>query len=459
MRDAKDYFRKICNTLQLKTIHVLVSILNYRWGTFPKWAPKEQITTIQYSEILGSGSSIDIESVYLGWAHSERIWNEGKYFDSISIKKSILENLYASQEVGGERQIAPFLSVGWGAAVGHIGSLGAFVLGQKLGIVPSNLRHLPIRDENSAFWIKNLFQRDVGLAGSRFGFSIMENPSQWHLSERLAIIRTDTDFISLYEMHETVYRDSRILSKELNLTIDRDYETFAKLELQGLGLPEGAWFVGLHIREKSNPLDPRVANVETFYKSIFEIVERGGWVIRFGADSMKPLPFMEKVIDLNTNNEKNRKLHLYILAKSKFLLTTNSGPSVVAWALGTPVLQTNTLSIGRNILSSSRGSIFLPKKFLSATGNYCSFAQILESPEAYSETNLMEKHLRGFKLSDNSEIEIWSATKDMFNFLDTGKHVDKLSHKVNDIRRAHNAVGYGLIAPSFLGENESWFLN
>jgi len=459
MKIVRHYFGKILNRLQTKIIHLLVSVLNYKWGSPPRWAPKEQIATIKYSEILGNTSSIDIESMYKGWEYSERIWNEGRYFDSISIKKNILENLYASQEIGGERQIAPFMSVGWGAAIGHIGSLGAFVLGQKLNIVPPNLRHLPVRDENSAFWIKNLFQNDVGIVSSRFGFSILENPSQWHVSERLAMVRTDTNFISLYELHESVYKDSRVASKEIGLIIDRDYENFAKLELQNLGLPDGAWFVGLHIREKSNQLDPRVANVETFYESISEIVGRGGWVIRFGADSMRPLPFMENVIDLNTNSEKSRRLHLFILAKSKFLLTTNSGPSVVAWALGTPVLQTNTLSIGRNLLSSSNGSIYLPKKFVTNTGDYCSFAQILASQEAYSETDLREKHSQGFQLADNSEIEIFDATKDMFNFLDTGKHLDNLSEKVNDIRKAHNAVGYGLIAPSFLRENERWFLS
>ncbi len=459
MKIIGHYLNWTAKQVQKKVFFLVVSILNYKWGSLPKWAPKEQITTIKFSEILGSASSIDIQSMYLGWEHSERIWNEGRYFDSISAKKHILETLYASQEVNGVRQIAPFMSVGWGAAIGHIGSLGAFVLGQKLGVVPPNLRHLPVRDENSALWVKELFQEDVGLVSSRFGFSILENPSQWHISERLAIVRTDTDFISLYELHEAVYRDSRVISKEIGLKIHCEYESAAELELKKLGLPEGAWFVGLHIREKSNPLDPRVARVETFYKSISEVITRGGWVIRFGADEMKPLPFTENVIDLNTNEEKFRRLHLYILAKSEFLLTTNSGPSVVAWALGTPVLQTNTLSIGRNLLSSSNGSIYLPKKYLSVSGDYCSFAHILESQEAYSETDLREKHSRGFQLLDNSEVEIWEATRDMFYFLEQGKHLDDLNEQVNDIRKTHRAVGYGLIAPSFLAENENWFLN
>jgi putative glycosyltransferase (TIGR04372 family) len=271
-------------------------------------------------------------------------------------------------------------------------------------------------------------------------------------------VRTTEDFISLYELHESVYRNPNVFNQNAKLSISREYESRAIDAIGKLGLPEDAWFVGVHIREKPNSLDPRVAKLETFYDSIDEIVGRGGWIIRFGADKMQPLPFNEQVIDLNTNSEEFRKLHLFILARSKFLLTTNSGPSVVAWALGTPVLQTNTLSIGRNILSSSKGSLFLPKKYIDRSGRPCSFSQVLQSSEAYAETDLREKHLRGFQLLDNSAGEILDATKDMLHFVEHRNHDSRFINEVDEIRKEHNAVGYGLIAPSFLNKHENWFL-
>jgi putative glycosyltransferase (TIGR04372 family) len=449
---------KILNRLESFVTIALLSSLNFKWGSMPRRATRDQVTTIRHSEILGRFSSIDIDDAYREWERSERIWNEGKYFESVEIKKGLLHKLYAAQEIKGVQQTPPFLSVGWGAAIGHIGSLGAYVLGQKLGMIPSGVRNLPITNDYSAQLIENFLQDNVHLVATRVGFSILEHPSQWHLSERLAVVRTTEDFISLYELHESVYRNPNVFNQNAKLSISREYESRAIDAIGKLGLPEDAWFVGVHIREKPNSLDPRVAKLETFYDSIDEIVGRGGWIIRFGADKMQPLPFNEQVIDLNTNSEEFRKLHLFILARSKFLLTTNSGPSVVAWALGTPVLQTNTLSIGRNILSSSKGSLFLPKKYIDRSGRPCSFSQVLQSSEAYAETDLREKHLRGFQLLDNSAGEILDATKDMLHFVEHRNHDSRFINEVDEIRKEHNAVGYGLIAPSFLNKHENWFL-
>ena len=59
---------------------------------------------------------------------------------------------------------------------------------------------------------------------------------------------------------------------------------------------------------------------------------------------------------------------------------------------------------------------------------------------------------------DNSEEEILRATIDMFDYLKFGEHNIHLQKQVNEIRKSHGAVGYGTIAPSFLSQNEGWFL-
>ena len=141
-----------------------------------------------------------------------------------------------------------------------------------------------------------------------------------------------------------------------------------------------------------------------------------------------------------------------------FLLTTNSGPAVVAWSLGTPVLQTNTLAIARNILTASPGSIYLPKKYVSNGSRLNSFSEILGSLEGFAESTLKEKFNQGYQIIENSAYEIQQATLDMFRFLETGQHDQTLVPQVNDIRREHRAIGYGQIAPSFLSENANWFL-
>ena len=458
IRSLKHLLSRLKGKLGEIWFRALITLLNWKLGSRPRWATNEQIKTIRFSEVLGITSTIDIDRIYRKWRNADRIWDQGRYFDSVNMKREVLQYLYSVQDTGGEKQVAPFMSFGWGHAIGHIGSLGTFTLGQKLGIIPPIRRYLPVKDESSRYLIGNFLRQEVSLVNSRLGYLTLENPSQWHLSERLQMINTGTEFISLYEMHELVFRDTRVTDGKVSLSLEASYVEFAERQLRTLGLPSGAWFVGMHVREKPNPLDPRLAKVETFYAAVTEIVSRGGWVIRFGADKMNPLPFRENVIDLNTDSEQYKKLHLYIIAKSLFLLTTNSGPSVLAWTLGTPVLQTNTLSIARNILSSSKGSLFLPKKYRVSSDKPCSFSQIISSNEGYAETSLKEKHSLGYQLLDNSEEEILRATIDMFDYLKFGEHNIHLQKQVNEIRKSHGAVGYGTIAPSFLSQNEGWFL-
>lgn len=56
------------------------------------------------------------------------------------------------------------------------------------------------------------------------------------------------------------------------------------IALKELGLPDGAWFVGMHVREggfkqegESNYNRHRNSNLEDFYPAIKAITNRGGW--------------------------------------------------------------------------------------------------------------------------------------------------------------------------------------
>jgi hypothetical protein len=70
-------------------------------------------------------------------------------------------------------------------------------------------------------------------------------------------------------------------------------------------------------------------------------------------------------------------------------------PSGLAWAFGTPVVQTNSVAIGRNILTASKGTIALPKLW-KRNGQLMSYAQIVNSPEGHSGTNLRQKAKDGY---------------------------------------------------------------
>ena len=435
---------------------LIVTLANLVWGRKPKLAHMDEVKAFENSGLFASKLGLDLDWIYRQWADSEKIWNSGQYHKSVEIKRQLLEYVYEANRISSRRQVAPFMSPGWALAIGHLGSLGAFILGQRSGLIPSVKRWIPITTEENYSQLNKLIQDEIIPLQKKIDFLVVDHPSQWSVAEKLQIVNTNSGFLSLYEMHEQVYRTK---SKKLKLELNSDYLRISRQKLRKLGLPKDAWFVGFHIRENRHALDSRLVSIENFYTAIQEVTRTGGWVIRFGTGAMKNLPNMPNVIDLCSDTPETRNLHMFILGQCKFLLTSNSGPSVLAWSLGTPVLQTNTTSIGRNILTASEGSLYLPKKYRSISRRSFSFREILNSPEAYAETNLKEKFDNGYILEENNSEEILLATKEMLSTTKNREQFQNLEIKVNKIRDEAGAVGYGKIAPSFLVQNESWFFN
>ena len=403
-------------------------------------------------------NSVDLQDIYENWTESNRLWNMGRYKEFCALSKIYLNKIYLLKKISNINYVPPNLSYDWCSAFGHLGSLGTFLTAQNLGIVSKDKRSLPLFTNAQANQISIFFKDKLNVIKSTYRGSMLEHVSQWHISERLMMIKVPGDFISLYELHEKVYKSLANKNSQKFIRIDTDYEVIAGMNLHKLGLPSDAWFVGFHVRENKTPFDPRYASLESFIPSLREIVANGGWVVRFGTGIMQPLGLHRNIIDLNIDTPANRFLHPYIIANSKFLLTTNSGPSVMAWALGTPVLQTNTTSIGRNILTASKGSIYLPKIW-TYKGEKYSYARVVDSLEGYNETNLKEKDAAGFKLKENSDDEILEATKDILRSSTTCAQYSNNKERLRSIREDKNVVGYGEIAPSFLDKHQNWFFS
>lgn len=417
----------------------------------------DQLNFTKSSGIFGGIGVLDIHKIYQEWNYAGYLWNAGYYKKFCEVSKNCLEKIYHSQKIDDSEQVPPMLSYGWGHSIGHMGSLGAFLNAQNIGIIPSLKRILPVYSIEQSNQIQIYFQHKITQFKYTHSYSLLDHPTQWHLSERLMMIKTCDDFISLYDLHERTYSALIEQKKESHIHLDPEYEIHAQVRLTEIGLPKDSWFVGFHLRENQDPLDSRCASLKSFIPSLKKINECGGWVVRFGTGTMEPINDVKNIIDLNLDIEEYRYLHPYILANSKFILITNSGPAAMAWALGTPVLQTNTTSIARNILSASKGTLWLPKIWVK-DGEMCSYEKVISSLEGYSETNLREKEKAGYRVLENSEDEILEATKDMLGLSKPLFHGTKYKKQINDIRQHYKVVGYGEIAPSYLDKHSDWFL-
>ena len=392
--------------------------------------------------------------IYRKWEAADLLWRTGDYQKSTDLRKRCLEDVYLSEEILDLNYAPPLMSVSWTSAFGHLGSLGVFSAAQKLGIVSSQKRVVLLNATTAKKNTERIFSDSFAKSPSKNGHTALENPSQWHISERLQMIRSKTGFVCLYELHDQVFGnpDHRTALPEISL----DYAEWARSRLEGIGLPRDAWFVSLHIRDIFGKNDVRSVDANSFDAAIEEVIRSGGFVIQFGVNSSQRLSSRRGLINLEEAVPDHLDFHIYLIAHARFLLTTNSGPSVIAWSLGTPVLQTNTTSIARNILRASANSIFLPKHYYDRRGRELGFREIARSRLGYSELNLKDLHRLGFGVSDNTSDEILEATRELLSPVSSEKTSNTLIEKLNDIRLDTSAVGYGNVATSFLVNNSRW---
>jgi putative glycosyltransferase (TIGR04372 family) len=192
--------------------------------------------------------------------------------------------------------------------------------------------------------------------------------------------------------------------------------------LEGLGVPRDAWFVCLHVREpgfKDRGLRTdsyRNADIETYLPAIKTIVDHGGWVIRLGNPTMKPLPEMEHVIDYAHCDARSDWMDVFLGSQSRFIIGTASGPNPISIAFGVPMVLTNYLPW--NLLHFSTIDLFLPRLFWSLKEErHLTFAEILSS-ELRSGINQSSYDKLGVKILENTPEEINDIVLEMLTRLD-----------------------------------------
>ena len=192
--------------------------------------------------------------------------------------------------------------------------------------------------------------------------------------------------------------------------------------LKQLGLPDGAWFVSLHVREGGfkrshhSVQDSLNADIGTYDRAIKAIVARGGWVIRMGDPSMAPLPKTPGVVDYAHSALKADWLDIYLSAKCRFFVGVSSGLAYVPPLFGVPCVLTNWFPTATR--PWHKGNIYIPKLYRLGSGQRLArFDEIFSSPlgwalrYAYAERDETE-------IVDNNPDEIEAVVQEMMDRLD-----------------------------------------
>ena len=396
--------------------------------------------------------------------YAAKLWIEGHCKKSIQLQKEIHIEYYNYLNLDMSTHVPNCMSANWTYKIGHFYFLGVFSAAQKMKIVPSKKRVLFQEPGVSNLNILDSASSHFQIVRSPLGIDWSNLPAFWHLYERLNMIKIENSFIHIYELIEQVM-DLRLKSEETPspfFHLNEDYVIESIQILNNLGLHKNKKFIGLHVRNIGGKYFLRNQSIETYLPAIKFIISQGFQVIRIGNPSDDVIPSLDGFIDLTKNQNLSNKLDAYILANCEFFIGTSSGPANIPQIFGIPTLFTNMTSLGKNILTSTPGSRYIPKTFINSKNKKLSLSQILSNPiTGYSELDFYNMKKYGFGYQNNSADDILLGVIEMFDFVYNSNLSSKKSKFVNvldQINKEFEPMGRGIYSEAYLEKNEDWFL-
>ena len=205
---------------------------------------------------------------------------------------------------------------------------------------------------------------------------------------------------------------------------------WAAVALQQLGLPESAWFVCVHVREPGfSPVDEEIhahrnADIDAAIPAIEEITRRGGWVIRIGDPSMKPIAPMPRLIDYAHHPIKSERLDIILCARARFILGNTSGLALVGTVFGVPCALANMIpfsALGIGVRDISISKLLWDE----GRSRYLTIPEILASPVA-NYTYARQYRQSGIRAVENSAEDIHELVIEMLDSIENA-HASAIS--------------------------------
>jgi putative glycosyltransferase (TIGR04372 family) len=232
--------------------------------------------------------------------------------------------------------------------------------------------------------------------------------------------------------------------------------------LAKVGVPDEAWYVGLHVREgnfykeaRGHMSLHRNADIEDYFPAINAITSRGGYVIRLGDSGMRPLPPMPGVIDYAHSPYKSPAADIFFCATSKFVIGTTSGLTNASLCFGTPMLVVNCISSDWQLWTADTD--FILKRVWSAhEKRFLSLRETYSDPTQGYLMNAHIMHRHGLEAVPNNADDILKAVTYKLDKMDRRQKSKRDSELLDGYRRAIEEnppiFGAGQPVPQFLAD-------
>jgi putative glycosyltransferase (TIGR04372 family) len=230
--------------------------------------------------------------------------------------------------------------------------------------------------------------------------------------------------------------------------------------LRRLGMPEGSWFVCLHVRAPGYHKEGddeqqahRNADIHSYLPAVRHIIAQGGWVVRLGDSTMPALPSMPGLIDYAHCALRSPALDVFLCAACRFFIGVASGLSHVPTTFGVPCALTNWVTNPFPVASGQDRFLFkllwseTEKRFLDFRETLVPRVRRL----GYSGVRMRE---RGLRAVDNTPEEILELVQEMLEVCDGTAASDawdeQLQARFRELAVDSGMIGFGRVGRAFL---------
>lgn len=160
-------------------------------------------------------------------------------------------------------------------------------------------------------------------------------------------VRTNDYAVAMYETALCYDVNRRWADRKPLVSLTADDRRLGQDALAAMGLPADAWFACVHARGGGySPADEawhshRNVDIADFGPAMDLIADHGGWCIRMGDKTMRPMPARRNAIDYALSPQKSDRLDVILAARCRFFLGCASGLCSVATMFGTPAVMAN----------------------------------------------------------------------------------------------------------------------
>ena len=202
-----------------------------------------------------------------------------------------------------------------------------------------------------------------------------------------------------------------------HLKFTPEEEARGEADLRVLGIPHGAYFVCLIVRDSAyldahlssgewNYHNYRNSDIQNYILAAEELAARGYFVIRMGAKVMEAMKTAHpRIIDYATNGMRSDFMDIYLGAKCEFCISTGTGLDGIPEMLRRPIVYVNYLPLG-HLHTFRKEFILLTRKHISKEeGKILTMREIFNHGVGFS-MHTSDYASKGVELIENTPEEI-----------------------------------------------------